>query len=218
MPDETRSLEDVRRLDTAFAALRRTVFRLGYACPDEILLALYGGCREWTLQLAATYLRDAANLGGAPLACEFVLPPTDRGEAEPTLRRVAADDLTNPLARPPDGWLGILLHLRGELLFPRYADEAGLHRITGKGATRLCLIESQPPGSKGLADYVPPAGIHRAGSVSAKGIQPRRHFDTDQLKGVDSQTGDFIFSRGYTGAATRKQLDAWLDLRIQELA
>jgi ATP-dependent Clp protease ATP-binding subunit ClpA len=216
-PDETVVAAELSRLGGACQALRRTVFRLGFTQPDEIILALYGGNREWTLELARIYLDDAAAAGGRLAACEFVLPPPSRDATAPPCQRAAAADLSKPLAQPPGGWLGVLLHLRGELCYPKYRGEAGLHKHLAKGAARLCLIETHEPDQTGLAGYTPPAGIHRSGSVHEKAAKPRRCFHADEQRVSDDMLGDVVWARGEVAAPMLRLVEAYLAEYMSEI-
>ncbi|MGV3663907.1 MAG: AAA family ATPase [Prosthecobacter sp.] len=194
--------------------LQREFFRLSFARPDDIVLAVYGEDREWMECLISIYLEHAATSGGKLAAFDFVLPPPERALPNITVRREPAKKLDEPLARAPKGWIGAVLHLQGDLFFPRYMHEAGLHKKVVKEAPSLCLVEA---GAGSFAEYVAPAGIYRAGVISEKGVKPRRVFNKDQQKVTDSVMGESEWARGEPGPAMRRLIEVRLAKTVEEM-
>ena len=79
------------------------------------------------------------------------------------------------------------MHLRGDLFFPRFGREAGLHTINEKKRQRSCLIEAS---SVLFSAYEPPAGIERAGGINARGARECRVFDVESRLVRDNELGE----------------------------
>ena len=194
--------------------LQRDFFRLSFTQPDDIVIAIYSEDRGWMQQMIRIYLDHAAALGGKLAGFEFVLPPEGRDLPESKPRRLPPKSMSDPMEKPPGGWVGALLHLRGELFHPRFLHEAGLHKHISKGAHRLCMVEA---GATNLAGYVPPAGIHRAGFITDKSGKPRRLFNADENKIADSIIGESAWARSEPDAAMRRLIEARLTKAVEEL-
>lgn len=194
--------------------LQRDFFRLSFTQPDDIVVAVYSEDRGWMQQMIRIYLDHAAALGGKLAGFEFVLPPEGRDLPESKPRRLPPKSLSDPMEKPPGGWVGALLHLRGELFHPRFLHEAGLHKHISKGAHQLSLVEA---GATNLAGHVPPAGIHRAGFITDKSGKPRRIFNTDENKITDSIIGESAWARSEPEAAMRRLIEARLTKAVEEL-
>ena len=216
-PDVGTLGREMDEIQAARTRLKRTIFRLGFSKPDEVIVAVFGGNRDWLGELVKVYIDDTAEEGGAVVAFEFILPPAGRAGAEAKPRREAAKDLANPLAKPPSGWIGVVMHLRGELCYPKLAPEAGLHKQVNKDSTHLCLIETGVPDRGGIGDYTPPAGIHRAGGVHEKSAKVRRVFNVEAQEITDDQIGESPWPRGDMAAALRRLLEARLTKAVEEL-
>jgi hypothetical protein len=108
--------------------------------------------------------------------------------------------------------------LRGELCYPKLEPEAGLHKYIIKDSTHLCLIETGVPDRGGVADYTPPAGMHRAGGIHEKSAKIRRVFNVEAEKIADDLMGESPWPRGDVAAALRRLLEARLTKAVEELA
>lgn len=206
-----RSLDEIQR---DRHQLQRDFFRMSFTRPDDIVLAIFSEDRGWMQQLIRIYLDHAAALEGKLAGFEFVLPPESRDVPENAPRRSPPKDVKEPMAQPPGGWVGALLHLRGDLFHPRFLHEGGLHKHVNKGAQRLCLVET---GATNLADCVPPAGIHRAGFITDKSSKPRRLFNADENKITDSIFGESEWARSEPDVAMRRLIEARLTKAVEEL-
>ena len=117
---------------------------------------------------------------------DYLLPPAGgRSRASRALRETPKH-LEQALESPPKKLLGLVMHLRGDLFFPRFQSENGLHVFKDKKTERVCLVETaRPP----FADYQAPAGLERQGGIHARGAPQRRRFlrETDTVE--DSQLG-----------------------------
>lgn len=194
--------------------LQRDFFRLSFTRPDDIVLAVYGEVREWVETLISVYLDFATTLGGKLVAFDFVLPPLERALPNITVRRDPAKKLDEPMLKPPANWVGVILHLHGDLFFPRFMHEAGLHKMVVKQVHRLCLVEAS---AGSFSDYVAPAGIYRAGVITEKGVKPRRIFNRDEEKITDSVIGESEWARGEPGPAMRRLIEARLARTVEEM-
>lgn len=195
--------------------LQRDFFRFSFAQPDDIVIALYSEHRDWMQQLISIYLAHADALGGRLVGFEFVLPPEGRDVPDAKVRRDPPKKISDPMAKPPGGWVGAILHLRGDLFHPRFKQETGLHKQVNKGVQRLCLIEAN---AANLADYVPPAGIHRAGIITDKGSKPLRLFNADEEKICDNIMGDSAWPRAEPETAMRRLIEARLTQAVEDMA
>ena len=209
--------------------LKRELFRLSVPRPDDIVIAVYSEQRDWLelmLKIYLGYVTAPRGLSGGSsggysgpagklVAFEFVLPPVGRDLPDSKPRREPPKNVVEPMAKLPAGWVGAILHLRGELFHARFLHEAGFHQFISKGVERLCLVEI----SHGdFADYVPPAGIHRAGMIVDKGTKPRRIFNADERKIVDSVFGESDWSRAEPETAMRQLIEDRLSKAVEDLA
>lgn len=206
--------QELAEIQSGRQQLQRDFFRLSFTHPDDIVLAIFSEHRDWMQQMIRVYLEHSAALSGKLVGFEFVLPPAGRDLPGSQPRREPPKDVNEPMAKPPGGWVGALLHLRGELFHPRFLHEAGLHKHIGKGVHRLCLVEA---GATNLGDYVPPAGIHRAGFVTDKSNKPRRLFNVDQNKIADGVIGESEWARSEPDAAMRRLIEDRLTQAVEAL-
>lgn len=195
--------------------LQRDFFRFSFPQPDEIVVAIYSEHRDWMQQLISIYLDHATALGGRLAGFEFVLPPAGRDAPDAQTRREPAKKTEEPMAKPPGGWVGAIMHLRGDLFHPRFKQETGLHELVSKGVRRLCLVEAA---ATSLSDYVTPTGIHRAGFITDKGVKPQRLFNVDQQKITDSMIGESAWPRPEPEAAMRRLIEARLTQAVEDMA
>jgi hypothetical protein len=79
------------------------------------------------------------------------------------------------------------MHLRGDLLLPRFNGEAGLHVIKEKKAERECLIQSA---AMPFESYEPPMGIDRQGAIAARGEIVCRTYEREKNKVRDVVLGE----------------------------
>lgn len=194
--------------------LSKGIFRLIFPQPDQVVLALYSESRAWLLELLEAYLRHAqAHQGTAPEWCYLLPPQSNEGEGARARRVEPKPTEKAPGADPPAGWVGIALALKGDLFHPRFREEAGVHKKTARETQALCLVEVA---DTSLRDYVPPAGIHRGGAVSEKGLKARRVFNMNELGVNDSALGEASFSRGGLDAVIGRLIEARLIALMDE--
>ncbi|MHA3772110.1 AAA family ATPase [Verrucomicrobiota bacterium sgz303538] len=215
LPDAELVRQSLADIQKERLQLQRAMFRLGFTQPDDIVIALYSEARDWMTSMIRIYLDHVAALGGQLVSFDFVLPPPARTPADNKPHRELTKKLTEPMAKPPGNWVGAILHLRGELFYPRFLHEAGLHKQISKGVQRLCLLETS---RDAFADYVPPPGIHRAGMITEKGNKLRRLFNADDKMIADSVLGQSEWLRSEPDAAMRQLIEARLVKAVEQLA
>jgi hypothetical protein len=169
--------------------LAREVFRAQQEMPDEVVLAFYSEHRGMLLEFAAAYWKLAEELGEA-VACDYLVPPAGGRSSATRLTRETPKKLSECFNSPPEKAVGIVMHLRGDLFYPQFCAEAGLHTIREKQRERSCLIEAAPPP---FDKYEPPKAIERAGAIEQKGAPLCRLFDYDKHQVQDSLLGESPF-------------------------
>jgi ATP-dependent Clp protease ATP-binding subunit ClpA len=178
------------------------VFRLRQEEPDEIVLAIYSEDREALLELAASY-RSLAQERGELVALDYLLPPAGGRSRASRASRETPKLLDRALEAPPEKLLGVVMHLRGDLFFPRFESEAGLHVFQDKQAERVCLVETaRPP----FVDYQAPAGLERQGGIQARGAPERRRFVRGEGTVQDSHVAGGVPWTGGTFLACLRHL------------
>jgi ATP-dependent Clp protease ATP-binding subunit ClpC len=195
--------------------LQRDFFRFSFPQPDDIVVAIYSEHRDWMQQLISIYLDHAAALEGRLVGFEFVRPPEGHDLPDSKPRREPPKKLSAPMEKPPGGWVGAIMHLRGDLFHPRFMREAGLHKHVNKGVHHLCLVEAT---ATSLAEYTPPAGIHRAGAITDKGTKPLRTFKADEQTISDAVMGSSAWSRSGPDVAMCRLIEARLVKAMEDMA
>ena len=184
----------------------REVFRLRQDEPDHVVLAFYCEHRGTLFEFAAAFRALGGELREV-VALEYFLPPPGGRSRATKLVRERPKKITEFFATPPEKVVGIAMHLRGDLFFPRFFGEAGLHVVKEKAAERVCLIEAVAPP---LAGYGPPAGIERSGGIKARGAPLCRSFDRENKIVIDSQRGE----RPWNGAGLGRSLAELIEERL----
>lgn len=165
--------------------LSRELFRLRFEKPDEILLAIYSENRSALLELGMAYFTAGKDLGQA-VAVDFLLPPAaGRSRASRAVRQTPKKP-QQPFESVPEKVVGLVMDLRGDLFYPRFEQEAGLHIIKEKKTETLCLVETR---NMLFADYQPPEGIERQGGIKAKDAPFCRSYDREAAEVEDSKSG-----------------------------
>ncbi len=195
--------------------LQRDFFRFSFPQPDDIVIAIYSEHRDWMQQMISIYLAHAAALGGKLMAFEFVRPPEGHDLPDSKPRREPPKNPGAPMEKPPGGWVGAIMHLRGDLFYPRFLLEGGLHKLLAKAVSYLCLVEA---GATCLAEYTPPAGIHRGGAINDKSAKLRRTFKADERTISDAVMEDSTWSRSGPDAAMCRLIEARLAKAVEDLA
>ena len=191
--------------------IQREVFRLGHPQSDEVILALYSEDREALLRWAAAYRAAVAPLGKV-VAMETLRPPTGGRSGTERLARKPVGRMDHFWADPPQPLIGLVLHLRGDLLFARLADEAGTHELQEKAACQVCLVETAAPPASA---YQAPRDIERPGGITARGGRPRRRFNGDSREIWDAELGRLPWPGGDLARGIAELSETRLALAIE---
>ncbi len=203
-------------LDALEAERRRliqAVFRFQHGQPDDVVLAFYGQPRETLFEFAAAFRQLASEVGRVVAMDYFAPPPGGRSRATQLVRETP-EHPDRFFASPPEKAIGVVMHLHGELVFPRFRAEAGLQLIKEKQREQVCLIEVAP---LPFGTYEPPAGIERPGAIKSRGAPVCRVFDRTQSSVMDAILGE----RPWQGAGLARCLAVLiaerLDREIEQL-
>jgi hypothetical protein len=194
--DDALFMPELGALASERRRLMSVVFRSQLEQPDEVVLAFYSEHRETLLEFAAAYHGLGGELG-AVLALNYFLPPPGGRSSATKLLREAPKKVDTFFSSPPEKLIGIVLHLRGDLFFPRFQPDEGLHVLKEKQHERVCLIQSAP---LPFVAYEPPAGIERQGAIAGRGASIRRTYDRE--KGVVED--DVIGESPWTSLGVRR--------------
>jgi len=177
---------EVEALRREFERVLREVFRGQHENPDTITLAFYSEDRGTLFEFASAYHALAGRLGTV-VALDYFTPPPGARSSTTKLHRQTPKKIADFFATPPEKTIGLTMHLRGDLFFPRFGREAGLHTVNEKKRQRSCLIEAS---SVLFSAYEPPAGIERPGGIKAKGARECRLFDVESRLVRDNELGE----------------------------
>jgi len=190
--------------------LLREVFRLRLDRPDEIIIAVYSEHRSALLELAGAYHEVAAGTGQVT-ALDYFLPPAGgRSKATQPVREPARK-LEQPFQSAPENAIGLVMQMRGDLFFPRFEGEAGLHQIKQKDSEQVCLVETS---ALPFERFEPPPGIERQGGIKSKGAASRRRFDREKEVVTDSKLGGRPWLGDAIGHCLRALMEEHLERTI----
>jgi ATP-dependent Clp protease ATP-binding subunit ClpC len=156
--------------------LQWEVFRQAQGNPEDVIMAFFSEDRETLFDFAGAYERLGKELGKIMSLDYYVPPPAGRSSASAPVRETPKKP-AEFWASPPQKVIGIVMHLRGDLFFPRFQDEAGVHKIKRKDVERFCLVET---GSMPFDKYEPPEGTDRAGTIKKRSTDIRRIYDWNE--------------------------------------
>jgi hypothetical protein len=140
------------------------------------------------------------------LALDYFQPPAGARSASNPPVRTAAKIPSEFFESTPEKVIGLVMHLRGDLFYPRLLGEDGRHVLQHKDAEFHCLVETQ---SQEFAEYDPPRGIDRAGTVKSLGTLRRRYLrDEDAVDDTD------LGRRPWTSAGYQACIRVLLDERL----
>jgi hypothetical protein len=177
---------ELAALHSEMQKLMRVVFRMQQEQPDDVVLAFYSENGELLREFAKTYYDIGDEIGEVVALDYFLPPPTGRSSATKLVRETPKK-LETFFTTPPEKLIGVMMHLRGDLFFPRFQPEAGLHVMKEKKKDRVCLIEAvQPP----FEAYEPPAGIERQGAIAARGASVCRTYEREKNAVQDRVLGE----------------------------
>jgi hypothetical protein len=138
------------------------------------------------LELATSYWKLGQEWGEA-VALDYLVPPAGARSMVTRLVRETPKKLNECFLAPPEKAIGLIMHLRGDLFYPQFAAEAGLHTVREKQKERVCLIEAALPP---FANYAPTRGIERPGAINEKGAASCRLYDDDKHVLRDAVLGE----------------------------
>ena len=186
--DEDRLRTRARKSAEARNGLLRDLFRLGCERPNDVVVVVFAEDREVLLLLAEAYYRTATADGTVPGLHAFAPAQGRRSRRDPFTRYVAtsperffAREAAPGSHHELSGLLGVAMALRGDLFWPRFRAEAGLHLLLKGNEEKSALIQTS---QKPLAEYTPPAGIERLGGIQSTGAPRCRvyRFDTKEIE------------------------------------
>ncbi len=202
---------ELSALETERRRLAWEVYRHQYERPDELALAVFGEPREALLAQVRTYLGVLGRDGR--LEAASVLVPSERRRAGPT--GWSQEPWEGPGAEPatlPAKAVGVILRMRGDLVRPRLAGEAGVHVLKRAGAEERVWVEVV---EGALEDYRPPEGIERIGGIKAKGAFVRRTFDTVRGTVRDAAVGERPWESVETGRTVAALIEQRLEAEVE---
>jgi hypothetical protein len=115
---------------------------------------------------------------------------------------------------PPEKTMGVVLHVQGDLAFPRFRPEAGTHIIKERNREQICLIEVV---RTSFAEYAPPAGIERPGAIKAKGAPVCRTFEVDAKRVKDRVLGERPWEAADLQSCVTELIEDRLKLAIEAI-
>jgi ATP-dependent Clp protease ATP-binding subunit ClpC len=160
--------------------LTREALRLSCDDPDTVVLAIFSEHREWLFKLIHAYLAFVEREKGKLRALDYFTPPPKRTSTSQPAREHALKPASF-FEKPPAHVIGVVLHLGGDLFWPRFNGEAGLHILRIRDGDRICLVDVS---QTAFADYTPPSRIDRAGTIAALGASERRTFEREDIAPV----------------------------------
>lgn len=162
------------------------LFRAHLPTPDRIVLGFFAEPRELLATVAGAFHRLASKLGSVR-ALQFITAKGVGKRGSPVLERQPSDTPTlwpNPL--PASVW-GIAFEVQGDLCFPRFAGEEGLHVFRQGRSDQVVWVQTT---QKDLDQIRIPERIEQAGRIRALGGEVRRTHLTAQDVIRDSQLGE----------------------------
>jgi ATP-dependent Clp protease ATP-binding subunit ClpC len=177
---------EIHALQMERKRLTRELFRLQQENPNDIVISFFSENQPTLLFFAAAYFRIASSMGEV-LALDYFTPPAGGRSSASRPVRETPKDLEKFWSKPPEKLLGLIMHLRGDLFFPRFKDDTGFHTLKVKNSERVCLVmaSDQP-----FVDFNPPEGIDRPGTIKAQNVSNCRTFDSEKKAAKDAMLGE----------------------------
>jgi hypothetical protein len=201
-------LPELEAMDKERQRLLREIFRLRLDDPDDIVIAVYSEHQAALLELAAAYCR-LAKRGGQVIAFDYLLPPKGARSSASKPVREPVKKLDRPFDPMPENAIGLVMHLRGDLIFARLQAEKGLHAFKDKDAEHLCLVDTN---SLPFDKYEPPPGIERHGAIKSKSASLCRRFDREKELVTDVNFGE----RPWRGIAVDECMRTFIEERLNK--
>lgn len=164
--------------------LQFEIFEASMENSDRIVFAIFCEDKSLLTELLQTYRK----LAGEVTEVHVFLPATRaKGTKAALFGREAVEDLKKFFAAPPAAMLGLAMGFSGKLHAPKFAPEAGLHKVEQQNKTQFALVETF---AGPIADYHPPQGFGLQGFIHAKTAPLRRALKKDEGRVIDSVLGD----------------------------
>ena len=175
--DEARLAEVLAAAVNEWERTLLAIYALQFKDADRVTIAVYGENTKWLFALAQAYYEIASLAGNEAEVAEFAARTVEESAAmaqkkpkqqprELLGRAVTMQAVSKPrefFAAPASGVVGIALSVRGELAYPRFESECGLHDFTEQKQHHRCLVHAS---EATLAEYKRPAGIEKRGSIA----------------------------------------------------
>jgi ATP-dependent Clp protease ATP-binding subunit ClpC len=154
------------------------LFRAHLPAPDQITLGFFAEPRELLGKVARAFHSLALRLGTVD-AMEFIIGKPIGRRGRLLLERQRQD---NPCVWPnelPTSVWGVAFDVRGDLCFPRFSGEQGLHIFRQGRSDEVVWIQTT---QKGLAEISIPGRLEQAGHIKNVGGEIRRtHLVTQEV-------------------------------------
>ena len=144
--------------------------------PNGIVMAFFAEPRELLSAFAGTYHRIASRLGTVEAIDFFTASNTARKTGLRLVRKPQPNPQLWPDPLPDDVW-GVALRLSGDLSFPRFTAEDGLHCFREGRREQVAWIQTH---THDLDTLKVPERIEQPGRVKASAGATRRTFVTSQ--------------------------------------
>jgi hypothetical protein len=169
------------------------IYALQFKHADRVTIAIYGENTKWLFTLAQAYYEIATLADNKVEVAEFAAGAVEASAAvaqekakqqprELLGRAVAMQVVMKPrefFAAPESRVVGIALMVRGELAYPRFEQERGLHDFTEQKQHHRCLVHAS---EATLTDYKRPAGIEKRGSIAHQEKRRTYHVETGVIE------------------------------------
>lgn len=179
VPSRTAELDSLRE------ELDRLLLRLlarRFEDPDRAVLAVFSEHARRLFQLAGGYFRFIiAAVAGARVSARKVSVSHSAAAGGRTAVLTEIENLAGFLAETDEGAIGLVLEIRGEMVYPLLQEEQWLHTFKEKNRTEKCLVQVVEGGS---GEYSLPPGIEQPKSL--KKFQSFRTYNCD-LKQVNDR-------------------------------
>ncbi len=205
-----KALGDKAALQTGFTKLANewnkrllSIYGLQFKRPDVVTLALYSENASWLFELARTYHDTARDSGASVEAWAFVALSTqelaalksqadEKMKGDELLGRLITkqpQDKPQEFLREPRGQVvGLGLSIKGELVFPKYEPERGLHTLIAEKQSHKCLVHTSETRPE---DYEIPKGLEKRGSIAHQ--DKRRNYNRDESFSEDFELKEKLY-------------------------
>ena len=126
---------------------------------SDVVIGVYGSDVKRVKQLMAGYWAVAKERKDFRIEAEYVLLDHDKKAKRRTIRRIEIKDIKKFFSDTPQHVVGIIFYIHGNLVYPLFEPESGLHVFkSGKGQRARCLVDV---GDQERGSYVVPSGVER---------------------------------------------------------